>query len=146
MCKVVQLHSRYAWFEHLLFMFFCVVVLFTCGPHFIVILGHCFHGKSALHLQYIEMRMASCKYNITWILTQMIQPDVGKNICLMSAKWHQSNVKMGECCWVANQMPIKPDIGLMLKTRRRYAHRFAVGSWSGRCQFDWQLVGIQLSV
>ena len=41
-----------------------------------------------------------------------------QHICLMSAKRHQSNVQMGECCWVADQISTKPNIGPMLKTRR----------------------------
>ena len=82
MCKIVLLYSRYAWFEHLLF------ICNTLKRHWI-------HANTS----------AGCQHKCIYSMSAQHLPNV--------AKRHQSNVQMGKCSGVADQMPTKPDIGPM---------------------------------
>ena len=127
MCKVVLLHNRYAWFEHLLFMFF--VCVFLLGFFFFFFsLWAIFHRHSG-PLPSSGSQLFICNTlkrhwvdaNTTSAGCQHKCIDPCQYICLMSAKRQQFKVQMGKCCWPA--VGLMPSFGHHLignPTPRRY--------------------------
>ena len=140
MCKVFHLHSRNAWFEQLLIMFFVFVCLFvclffSCGPHFIVIAGRCHHGEfsssSVIHWNdNVAANTTSPGCWHKWInpISAEHLPYVSKTA---SVKCQDDRWVLLSCRSIAKHTVHRADVENPKSARCQNAHRLVVGPLFG---------------